>query len=203
MSAGRGAKRLIVATRNAKKLRELKRYLKGLTIKLVSLNDIAGAPPIIEDGTTFRVNAIKKALTISRFTDELVLADDSGLAVDILKGDPGVRSSRYAGEDALDHENNMKLLKSLEGVPLSRRKARFICHIAIADKGRLIRTIEQDCRGLIAFRVRGRSGFGYDPLFLIPKFNKTFGELGPRVKDRMSHRSKALRQAVRFLKAYL
>ncbi|MFC1576868.1 RdgB/HAM1 family non-canonical purine NTP pyrophosphatase [Candidatus Omnitrophota bacterium] len=196
-------KRLIVATRNKKKLLELRRYLKGVKVELVSLEYVNGAPGIVEDGRTFKDNADKKALTISMFSNGLVLADDSGLAVDALKGKPGVKSSRFAGDDADDRKNNAKLLKKLKGIPSGRRKARFICHVSIADNGRVINNIEEDCRGVISFDLRGRYGFGYDPLFIIPKYKKTFGELGLKVKDKMSHRSKALKKAVTFLKRYL
>ncbi|MFA5146790.1 MAG: RdgB/HAM1 family non-canonical purine NTP pyrophosphatase [Candidatus Omnitrophota bacterium] len=194
---------LIIATRNKKKLVELKKYLKGVKAEVRSLLDLKGAPRIVENGDTFRENAVKKAAAISKFTGGLVLADDSGLCVDILGGRPGVRSARFAGPGKRDPDNNLKLLKLLAKTPLRMRKARFICAIAIADRGRPVRVIEKDCRGLIAFSTRGAYGFGYDPLFLIPKHGKTFGELGPRVKDRMSHRSKALKEARKFLRRYI
>lgn len=196
-------KEIIIASRNEKKLHELKCYLKGIRAKVQSLKELSGAPRIYEDGKTFKANAIKKALTISRFTKGLVLADDSGLVVDALGGRPGVRSSRFAGPKKNDHENNLKLLKSLNRVPLKKRTARFVCAVAIADKGKLIKAIEENCKGLVAFSIRGRYGFGYDPLFLIPKYKKTFGELGLKVKDKMSHRAKALKKARRFLKKHL
>ena len=194
---------LIVATRNGKKLLELKRYLRPLGIKVVSLKDIKGAPHIVEDGSTFKANAVKKALAISRFTGGLVLADDSGLVVDALGGRPGVRSSRFSGEGATDRENNAKLLRLLEGIRACKRGGAFVCAVAIADKGRIVATIEERCGGRIAFDTRGRCGFGYDPLFLIPKYGKTFGELGAGAKDRMSHRSKALKKAREFLRRYV
>jgi len=193
---------LVIATKNEKKLLELKRYLKGVRAGIISLKDFDRTPRIVENGDTFKSNAAKKALVISRFTGGVVLADDSGLVVDILGGKPGVKSSRFAGPNKSDRQNNIKLLKSLEGVPLKKRRARFICAVAIADKGKIVKIFEEDCKGLIAFSVRGRHGFGYDPLFLIPEYKKTFGELGPEVKDRMSHRSKALKKAREFLKKY-
>lgn len=194
---------IIIATKNEKKLRELKRYLKGVKARVLSLKGLGGTPRIREDGDTFKKNAVKKALVISKFTNGLVLADDSGLEVEVLGGQPGVRSSRFAGPKKKDHDNNLKLLNLLKGAPLKKRKARFICAVAIADKGKIIKIIEEDCRGIIAFSLKGRYGFGYDPLFLIPKYKKTFGELGPRIKDRMSHRAKALKKAREFLKKYL
>jgi len=196
-------RQLVIASRNEKKLRELKRYLKGVKAKVSTLKDFEGAPEVVENGATFLKNAKKKALTVSRFTKGLVLADDSGLVVEALHGRPGVRSSRFTGPRKSDEANNLKLLKLLENVPLAKRQAKFVCAVAIADNGRIIKSIEEDCKGLIAFSPSGRYGFGYDPVFIIPKYNKTFGELGLKVKDKMSHRSKALKKAREFLKNYL
>lgn len=194
---------LVIATKNHKKLFELRRYLKGVKLKVISLKELGKAPRIVEDGDTFKGNAAKKALVISRFTKGIVLADDSGLAVDILRGAPGVKSSRFAGAGKSDIRNNGKLLELLKDVPLKRRGASFICAVAIADNGRIVKMIEENCRGLIAFSAKGGYGFGYDPLFLIPKYGKTFGELGLKVKDKMSHRSKALKKAREFLRRYI
>jgi len=196
-------KKLIIATRNEKKLRELKRYLKSIKFKIVSLNEIGPAPGIREDKHTFKGNAVKKALTISRFTGGLVLADDSGLEIKALGNLPGVKSARFAGPGKKDHDNTVKVLKLLEGKPDKERFARFVCAIAIADKGKIIKVVEEYCSGRIARSIRGRHGFGYDPVFLIPKYNRTFGELGLKTKDRMSHRSKALKKAREFLRKYL
>jgi XTP/dITP diphosphohydrolase len=195
--------KVVIATKNDKKLRELKRYLKGVKACVISLKDMPHAPGIREDKNTFKGNAIKKAVTISKFTKGVVLADDSGLCVDALDGEPGVKSARFAGRNKKDHDNNAKLLKVMNKMPAGKRTARFVCAIAIADKGKVVKTIEEYCNGRIADHVRGRHGFGYDPLFLIPKYKKTFGELGLKVKDRMSHRSKALKKARKFLKNYL
>ena len=194
---------LVIATKNAKKLHELKRYLKSVKADVVSLERFPKVPRIVENGLTFKANAAKKALVISRFVKGLALADDSGLCVKALKDAPGVRSSRFAGPAKSDRANNRKVLRLLEKTPPSRRQARFVCAVAIADNGRVIKLIEEDCRGLIAFERRGEYGFGYDPIFLISKYKKTFGELGLKVKDSMSHRSKALKRAREFLKRYL
>ena len=194
---------LVIATKNEKKLYELKRYLKSVKARVVSLKDFESTPIIREDGDTFKENAIKKAVTISRYTKGLVLADDSGLVVGALGGKPGVKSARFAGPGKRDIDNTNKVLKLLEGMPLKKRTARFVCAAAIADNGKVIKVIEEYCRGLIAFSIRGRYGFGYDPIFLIPKYNKTFGELGLKAKDRMSHRSKALKKARTFLRKYI
>ncbi len=194
---------LVIATKNEKKLHELKRYLKEVNARVISLKDIKQAPRIIEDGETFKENAIKKALTVSKFTKGLVLADDSGLVVKALGSKPGVKSSRFASPRKSDRENNRKVLKLLENIPSHKRQAKFVCAAAIADKGRIIKVIEKSCSGRIAFETKGSYGFGYDPLFLIPKYKKTFGALGLKVKDKMSHRSKALKKAREFLKKYL
>lgn len=196
-------RQLVIATKNAKKLHELKRYLKGIKISVISLKEFDKSPRIVEDGSTFKANSAKKALIVSRWMGGLVLADDSGLSVKALNGAPGVRSSRFAGSAKSDRQNNRKVLKLLEGLPISKRQAKFICAVAIADNGKIVNVIEESCDGLIAFEPKGSCGFGYDPLFLIPKYNKTFGQLGLKVKDRMSHRSKALRKARAFLKRYL
>lgn len=194
---------LVIATRNHKKLHELKRYLKGVKANVISLNEIDNAPSIREDKDTFKGNAAKKALVISRFTGGLVLADDSGLEVKALGGMPGVKSARFAGPRKKDGDNSIKVLKLLAGLPASKRSARFVCAVAIADKGKIIKLIEGSCRGRIAYSSIGRHGFGYDPIFLIPRYRKTFGQLGLKAKDRMSHRSKALKKARKFLRKYI
>jgi len=194
---------LVIATKNRKKLRELKRYLKGVKANIHCLIDFKKTPRIVENGDTFEKNAIKKALVISRFTKGLVIADDSGLEVEALGGSPGVKSARFAGPAKKDIDNNRKVLRLLEGVPLKDRRARFVCAVAVADNGRVVKTIEEYCKGLIDFSIKGRHGFGYDVIFHIPKYKKTFGELGLKVKDKMSHRSKALRKARDFLRKYL
>ena len=196
-------RQLVIATKNPGKLRELKRYLKNVRADVVSLANFASVPRIVESGSTFKANAAKKALVISRFTGGLAIGDDSGLAVQVLDGAPGIRSSRFAGPKKKDKDNNRRLIHLLESVPAGKRHAKFICAIAIADNGKVIKSIEESCAGRIAFKESGRHGFGYDPLFLIPKYKKTFGELGLKVKDKMSHRSKALRKASVFLKKYL
>ena len=174
---------LVIATKNGKKLHELKRYLKPIRANVISLKDFEKVPRIVENKSTFKGNATKKALTISRYTKGLVLADDSGLVVKALGGLPGVRLSGFAGPRKSDKENTRKVLHLLEGVGPKKRQAMFICAVVIADRGKIIKVIEENCKGLIAFSARGRHGFGYDPVFLIPKYKKTFGELGLKVKD--------------------
>jgi XTP/dITP diphosphohydrolase len=193
---------LVVATKNDKKLHELRRYLKTVKADIISLKDFQNTPKIVENKDTFRENAAKKALIVSRFVKGLAIADDSGLCVKALGDLPGVKSARFAGRAKNDKANNRKVLELLEGESLSGRKARFVCAVAIADNGRILKIIEEDCKGLIAFEAKGAHGFGYDPIFLIPKYKKTFGQLGLKTKDRMSHRSKALKKARAFFKSY-
>lgn len=193
---------LIVATKNAGKLREIRALLSGLSIKVTSLADYPSAPEIVEDGATFAANAAKKALTVSRYTGKLVMGEDSGLEVASLDNAPGVYSARFSGPQATDHTNNLKLLRALRGVPLDQRQARYRCCVAIAEGDTLIQTVSGRCSGLIGLRPRGTHGFGYDPLFLLPRYQQTFGELDPAVKSRLSHRARALKKLRAFFEAY-
>lgn len=187
--------RLVIASRNEKKKRELLQIIEGLELDVVTLNEYPNAPEVEEDGLTFRENAIKKAREIAQFTGCVTLADDSGLEVDALGGRPGVYSARFAGEPSNDERNNQKLLEMLQGVPAPERGARFRCVIAIAFPDGRIETAEGTCEGQIGFTPGGLGGFGYDPLFIPDGFNQTFAELSPEVKNRISHRGKALQEA--------
>ncbi|MFZ5800570.1 MAG: RdgB/HAM1 family non-canonical purine NTP pyrophosphatase [Candidatus Omnitrophota bacterium] len=194
---------LLVATRNKKKLREIKDLLKGLHLKITSLDDYSGLPKIEEDGQTFEENAIKKAVTIAQFTKKLTLGEDSGLEVKALKNQPGVYSSRFSGPGATDGKNNLKLLRLLKGVPLKKRQARYCCTVALADGKKLIYVGGSSCSGLLGFHPKGTAGFGYDPLFVIPRYHKTFAELGEDIKHTMSHRFRALRKLSPIIAKYL
>lgn len=196
------SKKLVVATENRKKLEEIKDILKDLDFKIVSLADYPGFPRIVENGKTFKENAVKKAFKIAKFTGELTMGEDSGLCVKALNGAPGVRSARYSGRDKNDDKNNRKLLKALEGLPIKKRSAYYACAVALADKKGLIKVVEGRCRGRIAFIPEGSFGFGYDPIFLIPKYKKTFAQLGGAVKHKMSHRFLALVKTRKVLDAY-
>ena len=191
---------IVIATRNPKKLKEIKRLFKNSGVRTLSLDNFSRPPEVVEDGNMFKKNAAKKATVISRFTGLLTLADDSGLEVKILGNKPGVKSSRYAGPKKIDRENNLKLLKVLKNK--SRRSAQFRCIVAVANPGKLLKVAEGVCRGRIGFRMRGKSGFGYDPVFIPLGYKKTFAELGSKIKDTLSHRSKALRKAARFIQRY-
>jgi len=168
--------------------------LKSLNLKIGSLAEYPKTPRIIENGRTFQDNAVKKALKIARFSGKLAMGEDSGLCVDALNGAPGVHSSRFSGKDKSDLKNNLKLLKALEGLPLHKRKAHYISAVALADKDGLLAVVEGRCDGAIGFKMQGHFGFGYDPLFIIPKYKKTFAQLGPRIKHKMSHRYRALKK---------
>lgn len=196
-------KSLVISTRNQKKFKEIKRLFKGDDIEVLSMEDLTGIPPVVEDKKTFEGNAVKKALAVSRRTNALVLADDSGLEVYSLDGAPGVLSARYAGAQKSDRLNCLKLLDALKGKPVPERKARFRCAVAIARGGKLIETVEGSCEGIISPGMEGSTGFGYDPLFIPKGRKKTFAQLGPEVKDALSHRAKALRKAKRVIGRYL
>lgn len=193
---------LLVGTSNSGKFAEVQSILKIAPVKILSLSSIGTWPEIIEDGTTFEENALKKARTLAEFSGRVTLADDSGLEVDALHGAPGVQSARYAAEDADDQRNNAKLLRALEGVPPEKRGARFVCVLALSAPSKMGKKewiIREECRGRIAFSPRGQNGFGYDPLFFYPPFGKTFGEVDRETKATVSHRGKALRKLVEIL----
>lgn len=185
-------KRLVLATRNKNKVRELGVLLADLGVEVVSLDAYPGLPEIPEEGATFTENAVFKAAQVSRLTGEVALADDSGLEVDALDGRPGVYSARFAGEPASDKANNTKLIAMLEAVPPAQRTARFRCVMALAVPGGEVRTAEGVSEGLIIPEPRGENGFGYDPLFYVPEYDRTFAELPLDVKNRISHRGRAL-----------
>lgn len=184
--------RLVLASRNAKKAREVAALLEPHGFLLEGLEGFSRAPVVDETGTTFAENAALKATQVARAVGEWTLADDSGLMVDALDGAPGVHSARYAGPDATDADNNAKLLDALRGVPPEKRGARFVCHLVVSDsEGRVRLRAEGQCRGRIIEDHRGSEGFGYDPLFLVPEYHRTFGQLGMAVKSCLSHRARA------------
>ncbi len=191
--------RIVVATRNRKKVEEIARILEGTGVQLLSLDDCPGCPEVVEDAPDFRGNAVKKALSIMEHTAEAALADDSGLAVDALGGEPGVYSARYSGEGATDATNLQKLLKELQGVPYDHRTARFVCVIALAVPGAQAITFEGRVEGRIGTAPRGSNGFGYDPVFFPEGHTRTFAEMSAAEKDSMSHRGRALEALKRYL----
>ncbi len=192
--------KLLLATRNCNKVIEMRQALEGSGWHVISLSDVQGVPEVEEDGVTFEENALKKARTAARFSGLWTLAEDSGLEVDALGGEPGVRSARYAGEGATDAERIRKLLGRLVAVRDERRTARFRCVMCLVDSTGKERCFEGHCEGRIAHAARGSSGFGYDPIFIPDGYDRTFAELGFGVKGRISHRARALQQVIAYLR---
>ena len=183
---------IVLATRNRDKVREIKKILNGINASLLSLDDFPGCPEVVEDGETLEANAKKKALVVSQYTKKLSLAEDTGLEVEALSGAPGIHSARFAGDNCTYEDNNKKLLKLMEKLSLGERRARFRCVAALAKPDGGVVTCDGVCEGIIAFEMKGKSGFGYDPLFLLPEYGKTFAELGEEMKNKISHRARAL-----------
>lgn len=190
--------RLMVATRNRHKSDEI-RAMVGDRFEVVDANDIDGLPEIEETGTSFLENATLKAVGISRCVEGLVLSDDSGLEVDALAGRPGVWSSSFGGEEGNHARNNQRMLREMDGVAADRRSARFRCVMVIARGGELLADFSGAVEGRIITELRGEGGFGYDPLFVPDGFDRSFAELGGEVKNQLSHRARALGQAVEWL----
>ena len=185
---------IVIATRNRHKRRELTGLLAVSGIRWRSLNDFPSVRSIPETGRTFEANAVKKAQAVARATGHLALADDSGIEVEALGGAPGIRSARFAGSHGDDAANNRTLLKRLEGVPASKRRARYRCVLALAHPSRLIGLTRGTWSGRIAAQPAGHRGFGYDPIFVVPRWGKTVGQLPASVKRRASHRAEAARR---------
>jgi XTP/dITP diphosphohydrolase len=200
---------ILIATSNAGKLRDFAGAAASLGIEITSIPNFASLSPVIEDGLTFEANARKKAESYSReVPGEIVLADDSGLEVDALKGAPGVHSARYAADaphlmdnNTDDEANNARLLRELKDVPPEKRSARFVCAIAAARDGQTLEVFRGQAEGTILNRPRGTNGFGYDPLFYFPQIQKTFAELTPEEKSQHSHRGVAFRQFLAWYQA--
>ena len=190
----------MIATRNKGKIREIREALNGLGLRIYALSDFSDVPEIEEDGKSFTENALKKARFYSKYFGMLAIADDSGLEVDSLKGLPGIYSARYAGEEASSQANNQKLLSALEGVPVSKRGAKFKCLLAMVSPDGKEAIAEGSCKGSIGFKEKGKRGFGYDPLFILPKNGKTMAELSLEEKNKISHRGKALRKLRKLIK---
>ncbi len=195
--------RIVIGTYNQKKKEEIRSILNGESFTLLDLKVFEDPPDVVEDGVTFEENATKKAIELARFCKMCVVADDSGLEVDALDKRPGVFSSRYCGVDASDSEKYLKILEELEGVPSEKRTARFRCAIALASPDKLQFVVEASCEGLINTEPCGMNGFGYDPIFYIPKYRQTMAELGVDVKNRISHRALALRSFKERLKGFI
>ncbi len=190
---------VVLATRNKKKIEEMKRIIADLSISIQTLDDFIGCPEVEEEGVTFEENAVKKAQTVARYTGKPSVADDSGLEVYVLNGDPGTLSARYAGEDADDRKNIEKLLFEMRSIADEQRGARFVCCIALAFPEGSVKTFFGYVEGMIGREPRGFQGFGYDPVFYPEGYNRTFAEMTADEKDALSHRGKALRKLQRYL----
>lgn len=194
-------KRIIFATGNAGKMREIREILRELDVEVVSMKEAGISVDIDENGTTFEENAIIKARTIMEVSQEVVLADDSGLEIDYLNKEPGVQSARYMGEDTSYRIKNQNLIDRLGGVPDEQRTARFVCVIAAAFPDGEVLTTRGTIEGIIGYEERGEHGFGYDPIFYVPEYGCSTSELDPEVKNEISHRGKALREMKDILQA--
>lgn len=202
-------KRLVIASNNEGKIKEIKRVLASLPVEVLSLKDMGLNIEVEEDGLTFEDNAKKKSVEIYKElirrneSNFIVMSDDSGLEVDYLKGEPGVFSARYAGEHGNDKKNNEKLLLNLAGVSDDNRKARFVCQLALINEKNEYRTVRGTVDGYILEEEKGNGGFGYDPLFFYKPLNKSFGELTMEEKNEISHRGVALQKVKEIIKELL
>ncbi len=183
---------ILLGSRNQKKISEIRELLAPYNIPVIGVDEFPQLTDVVEDGDSFAANAEKKARETATATQHWVIAEDSGLCVDALKGAPGIYSARYAGQQGADAANNEKLLRELAAVPTEKRTAHYVCHAVLADPTGAIRAAaEGRCGGRILTEFRGQNGFGYDPLFLVPEYHETFGELPAVVKRHISHRAKA------------
>ena len=191
--------KLVLATSNPGKLREIRFYLNALPLTFLSLSDIGADQDIEEKGKTFLENARIKSLAYSSLSESPTLAEDSGLEVDYLEGAPGVISARFSDPGATDERNIQKLLRLMKGVPWSDRKARFVCQLVLSERGRILKECRGQVRGTIALKKSGDLGFGYDPVFFYGPFGRTFGQVPPELKNTVSHRGRALKKMSKYL----
>jgi XTP/dITP diphosphohydrolase len=186
-------RQIVLATKNPGKIREVKAELQGFELEILTLEKEPSFPDVIEDGSSFLENALKKAKAVSDLTGKTAIADDSGLEVDILGGKPGVFSSRYSGPEATDEANIRKLLDDLKGIPEGKRGACFRCVIVLCRPGGDYDVFEDTLKGRITIEPAGQNGFGYDPVFFVPDLNMTVAQMPQELKNSISHRGKALR----------
>jgi len=191
--------KVFLATRSKGKIAEFSELLAPYKVEIITTYDLENPLEVAETEDTFRGNARLKATAYMEHTGYPSLADDSGLVVDVLDGAPGVYSSRYAGENATDKDNNKKLLEELKDIPKEKRKAKFISAIALVFPNNSVQIVEGSCDGIILEEPRGDNGFGYDPLFFVPEANKTYAEMSPSEKNKYSHRAKAMQKLSRIL----
>lgn len=195
--------RIIFATGNEGKMREIRMIMADLGMEILSMKEAGISADVDENGVTFEENAVIKAKAIAQQCQDIVLADDSGLEIDALNKEPGVYSARYMGEDTSYHVKNQSLIDRLEGVPDEKRTARFVCAIAaVLPDGKILES-KAAMEGRIGYEERGENGFGYDPIFMLPDYGKSTAEISPEVKNQLSHRGKALRMIKEKLKEEL
>lgn len=188
--------RLIIATGNEDKVREIDEILEGTGFEAISMKQAGFNPDIVEDGATFEENALKKAMAVHELSGEYVMADDSGLCIDALDGAPGIYSARFCGEDSTYEEKFRKIFEMLADVPEDKRTAQFVCAIAVVKPDGTSFTVRGECRGVLHEKPVGENGFGYDPIFYVPEFGMTTAQMDPEVKNSISHRGRALRAMV-------
>lgn len=191
--------RIVIATGNKDKVREINELLEGTSFEAVSMKEAGIECEIIEDADSFKGNALIKATEVSRYTDDYVLADDSGLCIDALDGAPGIYSSRFCGENSTYEDKFKKIFEMLEGVPEEERTAHFTCAIAVVKPDKTSFTVEETFEGVLHETPAGENGFGYDPIFFVPEYGMTSAQMSPELKNSMSHRGKALRKAVELI----
>ena len=186
-------KKIIFATGNQNKMKEIREILADMDVEVVSMKEAGIHADIVEDGNSFEENAEIKAKTICEMTGEITLADDSGLEIDYLNKEPGIYSARDMGEDTSYRIKNGNLIQRLEGVPDEKRTARFVCAVAAAFPDGTVKTVRETMEGRIGYEEKGENGFGYDPIFYLPEYGCTSAELPMEEKNKISHRGKALR----------
>lgn len=194
------SRKLVLATRNPDKVQEIREAFSDIDVEILTAEDFPGMPEVVEDGNTIKENAVKKARSVADFTGLFALADDTALEIETLGGAPGVRSSRFAGEGATYADNVRKVLRLLNGIPWEQRRARFRCVMVLAQR-EWQQVVEGTCEGYVTFEPRGTLGFGYDPIFYLPEWGKTFAEMDLRQKNQVSHRGRALEQVKHVLES--
>jgi len=191
---------ILITTNNAGKIKEIKDILVDSDVRILTIEDFPYLPKVKEDGQTFQENALKKACQISQYTGKVCLSDDSGLEIDYLKGEPGIYSARWGNSD---EDRIHKVLKLLEDVPKDKRNAKFVCVLVLAFPDGRTYIVKEECKGNISLNSRGKYGFGYDPIFIIPEYNQTFAELGQKIKNKISHRGKALKKMIKIINKFV
>ncbi|MFW6281120.1 MAG: XTP/dITP diphosphatase [Halanaerobium sp.] len=193
--------KIIIASGNKHKIEEIKAFFKGLKLDFSALPEDKKLAEVIENGKSYKENALKKARQRAEELNKIIIADDSGLSVDYLDGAPGIYSARFGGEDLNDEEKYLKILSILNGVPQEKRKAAFISAVALVDPFKNEEfVVEGSCKGIIAEKPSGANGFGYDPIFYLPEYDKTMAEISQKEKNKISHRAQALKKIKDVLK---